>query len=104
MIGLDEIIRNALLEDIHTGDITTQAVVPEDRKIGARLVAKEPMILCGVGIAERVFHILDHAVDFKSDLKDGSVLETGNIIAEISGAASSLLQGERVALNLLQRM
>jgi nicotinate-nucleotide pyrophosphorylase (carboxylating) len=104
MIGLDRIIRNALLEDIHTGDITTLAVVPESRKIGARLLAKEPMILCGVNIAARVFHILDHSIDFKSNRTDGSVLETGDIIAEISGAASPLLQGERVALNLLQRM
>jgi len=104
MIGLDRIIENALLEDIHTGDITTLAVVPESRKIRARLVAKEPMILCGVNIAARVFHYLDHAIDFKSHRTEGSVLTACDIIAEITGEASLLLQGERVALNLLQRM
>jgi nicotinate-nucleotide pyrophosphorylase (carboxylating) len=104
MIGLDRIIENALLEDIHTGDITTLAVVPESRKIRARLVAKESMILCGVNIAARVFHYLDLTIDFISHRTDGSFLTAGDIIAEITGEASLLLQGERVALNLLQRM
>jgi nicotinate-nucleotide pyrophosphorylase (carboxylating) len=104
MIGLERIIENALLEDIHTGDITTLAVAPECKKISGRLVAKEPMILCGVSVAARVFHFLDQSIDFKSNRTDGSVLETGDIIAKITGEASLLLQGERVALNLLQRM
>jgi nicotinate-nucleotide pyrophosphorylase (carboxylating) len=104
MIGLDRIIENALLEDIHTGDITTLAVVPGCRKIQARILAKEPMVLCGVSIAARVFHFLDHGIDFKSNKTDGSLLATGDIIADIKGNASPLLQGERVALNLLQRM
>lgn len=104
MIGLDRIIENALLEDIHTGDITTLAVVPESRKIRAKLVAKEPMILCGNNVASRVFHFLDQAICYNSRYQDGSHLESGEIIAEISGEAALLLQGERVALNLLQRM
>jgi nicotinate-nucleotide pyrophosphorylase (carboxylating) len=104
MIGLDRIIENALLEDIHTGDITTLAVVPECRKIQARILAKEPMVLCGVSIAARVFHLLDHGIDFKSNKTDGSLIASGDIIADIKGDASPLLQGERVALNLLQRM
>lgn len=104
MIGLDRIIENALLEDIHTGDITTLAVVPESRKIRAKLIAKEPMVLCGINVAARVFHYLDTTICFKSVYPDGSLLGPGEIIAEISGEAALLLQGERVALNLLQRM
>ncbi len=104
MISLDRIIENALLEDIHTGDITTLAVVPEIRKIRARLVAKEPMILCGINVAARVFHYLDQTIDFNSRCTDGCSLKAGDTLADISGDASLLLQGERVALNLLQRM
>ncbi len=104
MIGLDRIIENALLEDIHTGDITTLAVVPENRKLQAKLIAKEPMILCGIDVAARVFHYLDTTICFKAFYSDGSHLNPGQIIAEIAGEAALLLQGERVALNLLQRM
>ncbi|HET6420125.1 MAG TPA: carboxylating nicotinate-nucleotide diphosphorylase [Geobacteraceae bacterium] len=104
MIGLDRIIENALLEDIHTGDITTLAVVPEGRKIRAKLIAKEPMVLCGINVAARVFHYLDKTIRFDSAFPDGSPLGRGEIIAEISGEAALLLQGERVSLNLLQRM
>jgi nicotinate-nucleotide pyrophosphorylase (carboxylating) len=104
MIGLDRIIENALLEDIHTGDITTLAVVPETRKVRARLVAKEPMILAGIKVATRVFHYLDNTIEFSSPHSDGSGLKAGDNIAEIFGDAALLLQGERVALNILQRM
>lgn len=104
MLGLDRIIENALMEDIHTGDITTLAVVPEKKLVSARLIAKEPMVLAGVAVAARVFTILDPAVSFTACHNDGAYLESGDVIAEISGDAALLLQGERVALNLLQRM
>lgn len=104
MIGVDRIIENALLEDIHTGDITTQAVVPGKREAKARLVAKEAFVLAGIHVAARVFNILDREAVFTPCFADGDVVTKGNTIAEIKGDASSLLQGERVALNLLQRM
>jgi len=104
MTGLDRIIENALMEDIHTGDITTQAVVPGKRPMHARLKAKEAMMLAGIDVAARVFHLLDPAITFTAHFSDGDFLEPGAIIAEVVGEASSLLQGERVALNLLQRM
>jgi len=104
MTGLDRIIENALLEDIHTGDITTLAVVPEPRAATARLIAKEAMVLAGIDVAARVFHLLDNAVVFTPAFKDGDHLEPGDVLAEIVGKAAVLLQGERVALNLLQRM
>lgn len=104
MTGLDAIIENALREDIHTGDITTLAVVPERRAARARLIAKEPMVLAGIGVAARVFQILDPAVRFDARFADGARLSAGDLIAAIDGDSALLLQGERVALNLLQRM
>jgi nicotinate-nucleotide pyrophosphorylase (carboxylating) len=104
MNGIDRIIEIALAEDIHTGDITTLAVLPKPRRMRARLIAKEPMVLAGVAIAERVFTKLDPSVRFSAAFSDGAQLEAGDVIARIEGDAASLLQGERVSLNLLQRM
>jgi nicotinate-nucleotide pyrophosphorylase (carboxylating) len=104
MLGIDKIIENALLEDIHTGDITTMAVVPEKRAADARLIAKEPMVLAGIEVAARVFVIVDPEVRFTARFADGARLRAGDVIADITGDAASLLQAERVALNLLQRM
>jgi nicotinate-nucleotide pyrophosphorylase (carboxylating) len=104
MIGVDRIIENALLEDIHTGDITTMAVLPEKRNARAILLAKEPLVLAGVIVAARVFHILDPETVVATHFSDGDSLAKGDIIADINGDAAILLQGERVALNLLQRM
>lgn len=103
-LDLDDLIRHALKEDIHTGDLTTQACVPALRPAVARLVAKEPFVLAGLQVAARVFCLLDPAVGFEALAADGAHLKPGDVIAQISGDASSLLQAERVALNLLQRM
>jgi nicotinate-nucleotide pyrophosphorylase (carboxylating) len=104
MTGIDRIIENALEEDIHTGDITTMAVVLEGRNARAILKAKESMLLAGIKVAARVFHHLDEKIVFTHFFDDGSRIDKDDIIAEIQGEASLLLQGERVALNLLQRM
>ncbi|WP_243373331.1 carboxylating nicotinate-nucleotide diphosphorylase [Geotalea sp. SG265] len=104
MIGLDAIIENALMEDIHTGDLTTQAVMGEKRTMCAVLKAKEDLVLAGIEVAASVFHFLDRSITFQAHFADGSRIGKGSIIAEISGDAAFLLQGERVALNLLQRM
>lgn len=104
MIGIDKVLENALLEDIHTGDITTLAVMPEKLQVRAILKAKEPLVLAGVDVAARVFHLLDPHARFVSACTDGARLNEGEIIAEVTGDAALLLQGERVALNLLQRM
>lgn len=104
MTGIDRIIENALLEDIHTGDITTRAVVPTSRHVDARLIAKEEMILAGIEVAARVFSILDSQILFTGRFRDGDTIPNGALLAELNGDAAMLLQGERVALNLLQRM
>jgi len=104
MTVLDRIIGNALAEDIHTGDITSLAVVRERREARARLIAKEPLILAGIEVAARVFRMVDSRIAFTHRFSDGDPLKGGDIIAEMLGDAASLLQGERVALNFLQRM
>lgn len=104
MIMIDRLIEQALLEDIHTGDITTLAVVPEQRPASARLIAKENLVVAGITTAARVFSILDPTIDFKACLNDGEKAQPGTILATVHGEAAQLLMGERVSLNLLQRM
>jgi nicotinate-nucleotide pyrophosphorylase (carboxylating) len=104
MQQIDAIIRNALAEDIHTGDITTQALQLKSGTVSGILKSKEDMIVCGLGVAARVFSILDEETTFTPRYADGDFVLSGTVIAEMSGNASSLLQGERVALNLMQRM
>jgi len=104
MQQIDAIISNALAEDIHTGDITTQALQLKATIVSAILKAKEDMIVCGLPVAGRVFSLLDKESTFSPRCSDGDFVLAGTVIAEMSGDASSLLQGERVALNLMQRM
>ena len=104
MITIDRLIEQALLEDIHTGDITTKAVVPHKRPAEARLIAKEDMVVAGLLIAQRVFTRLDPAVLFVPLFSDGESAAKGALLATMRGDAAELLMGERVALNLLQRM
>lgn len=104
MIMIDRMIEQALLEDIHTGDITTKAVVPHRRPAQARLVAKEDLVVAGLAIAGRVFSHLDPEVIFSPRCTEGECVKKGVILATLQGDAADLLMGERVALNLLQRM
>lgn len=104
MITIDRLIEMALLEDIHTGDITTRAVVPQPRSAHARLIAKEKLIVAGLSIAGRVFSKINPASEFRQLLSDGESAAKGAVLATVRGDAADLLMGERVALNLLQRM
>jgi nicotinate-nucleotide pyrophosphorylase (carboxylating) len=104
MTGLDRIIEMALAEDIHTGDMTTLSIVRDRHEVRARMIAKEAMVLAGIDVAARVFHTLDQRILFTPLFRDGDGLKKGDVIAELLGDASQLLQGERVALNILQRM
>jgi len=102
--AVDRIIRTALAEDIGTGDVTTAATVAKNTPVRAQLVAKENFLLAGIEVAGRVFSLLDRAVAFEPLIHDGQRVKRGEVLAWIKGEASTLLQAERVALNLLQRM
>lgn len=101
---IERILRQALEEDICRGDITSKAITPLPVLATADFVSKSPGILVGVEIAQRVFHLLDPAIKFQPLLHDGKRVEKGDIIASITGDARSILSGERVALNFMQRL
>jgi len=104
MFEIERIVRRALHEDIGLGDLTTQATVEAGVQARAELVAKEPFVLSGVLVAREVFRLLDPQTAFEALKQDGEQVRRGEVIAWLKGEAASLLQGERVALNLLQRM
>ena len=103
-IIIDEIILNALREDIGTGDITTLTTITADKSARGKYMAKEAGIICGLEVCERVFKILDDNIVFKTGKKDGDKVEKGEVFAEVSGNARNLLTGERTSINILQRM
>lgn len=104
MFEIDRIIQNALQEDIGPGDLTTLATVEPGTAARAELVAKEDFVLSGIDIGKRVFQLLDSTIAFEKLKEDGQSVERGDVLAWLKGDAAVLLQGERVALNLLQRM
>ena len=101
---LQRIIMAALQEDIGTGDVTTRATVDPATISRAELVAKEDFVLAGIHVAEQVFKTLDPDIAFDALIEDGQSVKRGDVLAWVKGPAALLLQGERVALNLLQRM
>jgi len=102
--SVSDIIRAALAEDIGHGDVTTGACVDPDAEGTAEVVAKENFLLAGYEVFLEVFLTLDPAIDFSVNRMDGDKVKKGAVIMELEGPLSSLLTGERVALNLLQRM
>jgi nicotinate-nucleotide pyrophosphorylase (carboxylating) len=93
-----------LAEDLGRGDITTQATVTRNARARGRFLAKEPMVVAGLEAAEAVFTTLDSQQQLEAFVSDGEEVESGKVIARTVGFADVLLGGERVALNLLQRL
>lgn len=103
-INVDEYILNTLKEDITSEDVSTNAVMPEDRQGKADLICKQDGIICGLGVFERTFKLLDETSHFETDVKDGDFVKKGQLIGVIYGDIKALLSGERTGLNYLQRM
>lgn len=101
---LAETVRRALSEDIDRGDITTEACIEPTTVGTATLNARERVVVCGLPILEEVYAQVDLLIDVDAHLRDGDVAGAGTAIATISGPATSLLLGERVALNFMQRL
>lgn len=93
-----------LREDLGRGDITTQSVVERNTRARGRFIAGEKMVLAGLEAAEEVFLMLDSQQQLEAFLADGEEIEAGKVIARMAGFADVLLAGERVALNLIQRL
>ncbi len=98
------VIDYALNEDIGSGDITTNSLIPAELQARATMVAKSSGIIAGLSVAEYIFRTLDPAIHWKPFIQDGDRISTGELILEISGSYRALLTGERLALNFLQRM
>lgn len=99
-----KLIEMAIAEDIGTGDITSQAIVGEDKRAIGRISAKQSLILAGTEVAKHVFQTLDPDAIWDAKRKDGVRCEMGDIITHVEGKARALLAGERIALNFLQRL
>jgi nicotinate-nucleotide pyrophosphorylase (carboxylating) len=99
-----DIITRALAEDIGAGDITSTLLIPENQTAQMAFVAREEMVVCGVFIAELVYKILGASASVSASVKDGELAHKNTILATATGNARALLAGERVALNLMQRM
>lgn len=103
-MNFKDLVRMALAEDIGPGDVTTEATVEPGVQARADLVAKEEFVVAGLEVAREVFCQLDGQVAFEPLLQEGHLAQRGEVLAWIKGDARILLQGERVALNLLQRL
>jgi nicotinate-nucleotide pyrophosphorylase (carboxylating) len=101
---MKDIVRKALEEDMGDGDVTTNPIVPLDRKGYGRFVAKEKGVIAGLEVAEAAFLALDDQAQFEAVINDGERAEAGRIVATVEGEGRALLSAERVALNFLQRM
>ncbi len=101
---VDDVIKNAIKEDINYIDEATAFVIPEDSVTSARFVSKADGVLCGIEIAARVFTLLDPKVEVELLKKDGDEIKKGDLIARFKGKTQALLMGERTALNLVQHL
>lgn len=101
---IDKIILNALEEDMPTGDITTDNLIPDGHVSHAKFIAKEEGIISGVEVVKRTFELIGGSFDLKFNVKDGDKVKPYDIIATIDGDTKTILKGERVSLNLIQRM
>lgn len=110
-ILIDKYILAALREDMTSGDITTDSILKDekaevnlDEKAEVNLIAKDKGILAGLDVFKRVFEILDEDVTFEFYFSDGDEVNNKDLVGKISGKAKAILEGERTALNFLQRM
>lgn len=101
---IEEYVKQALIEDIGFGDITTDNLVTEDDTMKCTLNSRTDGVFCGRNVFKTVFEILDKDIEIKFYVKDGDEIKKGDKLAEVKGSARAVLTGERTALNYIQRM
>ncbi len=101
---IGRLIEQALFEDVGFGDITSESLIPEVQLGKAEFIAKESGIISGLDIVKLVFSYVDGQVTLEPNVQDGAIVESGVSLGALDGPVRSLLTGERVALNFLQRM
>lgn len=97
-------VETALAEDLGSGDLTSFYFIPETSRSKARIFAKEPLIVAGTDVARRTFEQVDGSVQVTIVSPEGSAVKQGETVIELAGSTRSILTGERVALNFLQRL
>jgi nicotinate-nucleotide pyrophosphorylase (carboxylating) len=103
-VELSRVVDAALNEDLAGGDVTTDSLIPQHIEASANFVPRSPGVIAGLEVARAVFARVDNTLSFTPRLIDGDRVEGGEIVAVVSGSLSSILRGERVALNFMQRM
>ncbi|MCS6799591.1 MAG: carboxylating nicotinate-nucleotide diphosphorylase [Myxococcota bacterium] len=101
---VERIVALALAEDLGRGDVTTEACVPPGVRGEAHVVARQPLVLAGLGVLREVYRQVDPEVEVHDRARDGDALERGQPVAHLHGRAASILAGERVALNFVQHL
>jgi nicotinate-nucleotide pyrophosphorylase (carboxylating) len=101
---IDDVLRAAVREDLGNGDLTTTATVPSGARAKGRYTAKQPLVVSGLAVAAHLLQLIDSSLEYREIAEDGDAVSDKTAIAEVHGAASSILTAERVTLNMLQRM
>lgn len=101
---VEGLIELAISEDIGDGDHSSLATIPADRRGRMRLLVKQPGIIAGIEVAKMIFKRLDSEIIFDQRIEDGTRVEVGDVAFYIEGRTQSLLQAERIVLNIMQRM
>ena len=104
MTQISHCIKRALEEDIGSGDVTTDTIVPSGASLRGRIVAKQTGVVAGLSVANEVFRQLSSDVTFSAHVDEGAQVDRGVVLANVAGDARALLTGERTALNFLGRM
>jgi len=101
---VDDVLRAAVREDLGNGDVTTSSTIPVGAKAAGRYTAKQDLVVAGLAVAARLLELVDPSLSYRPLVDDGDAVTQGTVLAEVRGSASSILTGERVTLNMLQRM
>lgn len=102
--GVRSLIRMAVEEDLGSGDITSEATLEPDLRGEAYILAREPLVCCGLQVVDLVFEETGSGVSIRWNTSDGKDVAAGEVMAELEGPMRALMAGERTALNFLQRM
>ena len=99
-----DIVRQALAEDIGTGDVTSMSLIPEDNQASASIVAREPLIVAGLALAKSSFLHIDQNLTVNYEVAEGDALMPASTLMRVEGCTQSILSAERTALNFLQHL
>jgi len=99
-----DLVFHALAEDLGQGDLTTRVTLPGEMQAHGTFYSKQRLVVAGLPIARKVFEVLDSSLEWQGGVEEGTEVAVGTPLASVSGAAGSLLAGERVALNFLQHL